>query len=375
MIMPLGMLYPIELSKEFLEKIGLKLGPALTMLTGKGLSFWAITDKPKQQFTIAYGKTLDSNKLQVESDNAGLFKLEINELVPGEEYFYRIGMNIYSFNMPKTKNFSFVVWGDSQAPSNSGYRYFSGHMVSAIKNSKPDFILTTGDLTEEYIEGSVARWEKQFYGPLRSVLEKTPWLPVRGNHDVQDPEVNNMMLKHKDNSFYLSRVGDVCFVILDTNIPYTPESTQYNWLKEIMETAQWTTAKYRLVSFHHPAWTQLWEAEDYPDGQDVAKYLIPLLEKGGVSAILNGHVHCYLHGNRQTERGNVHYFILGGGGGGLDTKIVKNSQNIPLENVVTFPKHHFASFKVGPKNIEVNIIDPISGQSLDRVIIYPAENL
>jgi hypothetical protein len=75
----------------------------------------------------------------------------------------------------------------------------------------------------------------------------------------------------------------VTFFILNSN---RVNSVQTEWLKKVLPAS---TAMWKIVVFHHPAWT----CGGYRSNTAIVQTWVPLFERYGVQLVLNGHDHNY----------------------------------------------------------------------------------
>jgi 3',5'-cyclic AMP phosphodiesterase CpdA len=181
-------------------------------------------------------------------------------------------------------------------------------VAASLLARHPDMLLTVGDnvysfgLELEYRR----RWDKpEHFGRIR---EQVPVFPSLGNHDVRlgtrayfrrFPELDRAR-------YYAFRRGDVQFVALDSNQSLQPGSEQYDWLAGTLRDAQ--DAAFRVLYMHHP----LKSSQPRTDGRLLAD-LGPLLERGHVDLVLNGHEHHYERTKPLNAYGTIE--VTHGGGG------------------------------------------------------------
>jgi len=101
--------------------------------------------------------------------------------------------------------------------------------------------------------------------------------------------------------------GDVRFIGLNTNLDSSPDSPQYEWLAEEMQSRDFMQAHWRIVFMHQPPYTC---ASVHPEDPVVQTYLVPLFEHYGVHMVFSGHNHVY---ERYSHNG-ITYIVTGGGG-------------------------------------------------------------
>jgi len=157
------------------------------------------------------------------------------------------------------------------------------------------------------------------FGDIRLVslyvtnLWRTPDPEARGRFQEQKADLNN-----PQNWGY----GQIIFESIQ------PESPQYQWLVQELNSQQWQQAKYKVVMFHHPPHSlggnivppytdpvQVIDRNDlgeittvrynYPQNKDyIIKDLLPLLEKAGGQLVLYGHTHIW---NRFVSKSGMNF--------------------------------------------------------------------
>lgn len=146
------------------------------------------------------------------------------------------------------------------------------------------------------------------FGDIRLVslyvtnLWRTPDPKARGRFQEQQADLNN-----PQNWGY----GQIIFESIQ------PDSPQYQWLVQELNSPEWQQAKYKIVMFHHPPhslggnivppYTDPVQAIDrndqgkitavrysYPQSKDqIIQNLLPLLEKAGTHLVFYGHTHIW----------------------------------------------------------------------------------
>jgi Icc protein len=162
-------------------------------------------------------------------------------------------------------------------------------VITRLNEIGPDVVLATGDLTEGGDASS--------YGRLKDLLSPltAPVLPVIGNHDLRPAFVHALGVETDPDGFvqYVSRVGDVRIVVLDT-----VEIGQHGgafcerraeWLSIRLDEERDTPT---LIALHHPpvkcgiAWMDV--DADGPWSQRLAA---ALADRPQVIGLIAGHVH------------------------------------------------------------------------------------
>jgi hypothetical protein len=177
-----------------------------------------------------------------------------------------------------------------------------------------------------------------------------------GNHDVR---VDGGRYEYDELSMPRARyrrvVGNVELFILNSN---RVNIAQTDWLKQVLPAS---TAIWKIVAFHHPAWT----CGEYRSNAAVVQKWVPLFERYGVQLVLNGHDHNY---QRFGPRRGVTYIVHGGGGSHL----------YPIESCpASYPTRRFARATHGflflratDTALTVSAVN-LRRRVIDRVVINP----
>jgi len=231
-------------------------------------------------------------------------------------YVYRVrnGATVsptYSFRTAPRRATPFrVVWfADEQ-----GHTVFRQH-VAHMAARDPDLVLASGDLMPSGT--SLTDWHNYWFNPLEigHLAQTTPVLFNRGNHDGEGSLAYAYSALPGNEAWFAFTYGNVRFIFLDTNLPTSSHPQQLSWLQGELTSAEARSAQFRIVGFHKPPFTDVWDSTSYNGEAWVRNDWVPLFEQNGVDVVVNGHTHAYLRG----DRGGVMYLIVGGAGGALDT--------------------------------------------------------
>ena len=242
----------------------------------------------------------------------------------------------------------FGVGGVTEREMGASLRHFAAHHPSA------EALVTLGD--NDYTESPRAfhsNWTGAFGWLGGAGLGVAGTL---GNHDVlvdggryEYDELNMPRAR------YRRTFGNVELFVLNSN---NVNQRQTDWLKSVLGSS---TAVWRIVLFHHPAWT----CGAYRSNAAVVQKWVPLFEQYGVQLVLSGHDHNY---QRFAPRNGVRYIVHGGGGQRL----------YPIERCpASYPKRRFARAVHGflylrASNTELRVSAFTRRRNLvDRVIIRP----
>jgi 3',5'-cyclic AMP phosphodiesterase CpdA len=190
-------------------------------------------------------------------------------------------------------------------------RFESGH--------PSDLVLTLGD--NDYTENPRAfhrNWVAAFGWLVSAGVGVAGTL---GNHDVRvDGGRYEFDELHMPRARYKRVVGNIELFILNSN---RVSVAQTDWLKQVLPAS---TAIWKVVVFHHPAWT----CGGYRSNAAIVQKWVPLFEQYGVELVLSGHDHNY---QRFGPRRGVTYIVHGGGGSHL----------YPIESCPSYyPRRRFA---------------------------------
>jgi len=267
---------------------------------------------------------------------------EVTGLSPNTKYYYQtetIGFfqseidYFFTSKENSMNHFSFLHYGDC------GYNNtIQNDIADLMEKEDTDFGIVAGDVDQ----GNGDNYDKVFFGVYKDLLKNSCHFTCIGNHDtyVDDAKtyLDDFYLPNNNpqNSerYYSYTWGNAKFICLDSNIPYTEGTDQYNWL---LEQLKCNDKQWLFTFFHHPPWTNAWSADynlpffeyfRYKGNEDMRSSLVPLFEKYEVDFVLNGHSHCYQRG----EMNGVKYIISGGAGSSkLDKKRHSESPNIDTE--------------------------------------------
>ena len=220
----------------------------------------------------------------------------------GDEGLNRSGERSFTTADPKTENFKFLVFGDSQSSlkAERPYSLWAQNLHNAFRlNGDAKFIVMTGDLVDEGQSG--AHWEAWF-AACQGVMDQIPLFSSPGNHEshgssgTRRPAYWNAQLRFPrngpdrlKNQVYSFRYGKVLFLALDSQQkeqrPYGDIlGPQKEWLKERLSTSR---DLWKIAYFHKP-FSPLVKGRTY---DDVKEAFLPLFDRYHVDLVFNGHDH------------------------------------------------------------------------------------
>ena len=158
-------------------------------------------------------------------------------------------------------------------------------------------VLLAGDIA--YFQGTVENFRdcfNPFWGQFRS-----RWHPVPGNHEYESPGAAPYFAYFgaaagpSGRGYYSFTAGDWLILMLDSNIPATRGSPQWEFARAQLEQQRTPCT---LAVWHHPLFSS-----GPSGGTPAMRDMWELLEANRAEVILNGHDHLYERFARQTAGG------------------------------------------------------------------------
>lgn len=274
----------------------------------------------------------------------------LTNLTPGTTYSYEVEVNGVRLGEAATfttapaqgSEASFIAFADSGSGTIHQKR-----LAEVMKRVSFDFALIAGDVI--YDKGADADYDPRYFRPYGEMIKHLPFFPVPGNHDIVTesgaPFRRNFYLP-KGNFYYDFFWGDIHVIGLDSN--KVTDRTQKAWL----ETALKAPARWKIVYFHHPAFS----AAEYGDTPSVQMQWVPLFEQYGVDLVINGHAHGY---ERTVPINGVTYIVTGGGGAPL-YPVGRNERT-----VISSSTYEFVSVDVTANAMILKALDA-AGEVIDQ---------
>lgn len=262
---------------------------------------------------------------------AYLFELTIEDLLPGETYYYRVTSDsdaesdVYEFTLPQANQgaFTFMFLADPQENSTLGYMTYAYTLLSVLDYSEKeyDFVMFPGDMTDD--ADIKSEWEWLFQYSAMFAFNK-PIVATTGNHDasgltelrIQNLEFDGYMnlpnngptydvfdeldgdLRLPDfdqGKTYSFDYQNTHFVAINTEVMCDGTTTcglkdetnaeiLKTWLRNDLEanTQPWT-----IVLMHRGPYSLSY------DTWNVRDHLVPIFDEFGVDLVLAGHDHQY----------------------------------------------------------------------------------
>ncbi len=247
------------------------------------------------------------------------------------------------------KDFSFVVYGDTRT-----FQKRNKTVCDAIVNDpdSPRFVFNIGDLT---MDGRVKEEWNQFFDAVGNLARKVPYYPILGNHEYNSSYYYEAFPLPEGGGrdriqWYSFDFGSVHFTVLDADVLLMEKDkekmkVQTDWLVKDLQAAK--SAKFKVVVFHQPFWTNVVKEEGNPD---LAAYWKSVFEKNGVDVVFNGHYHAYEH----YQENGIDYITTAGGGAPLYTLKDKgewvSQTKKAVENI-----HHYVLAKVDGNTMTLTV--------------------
>jgi hypothetical protein len=267
--------------------------------------------------------------------------------------------------------FTFIVYGDSRGGHSTHAR-----VIADMVAQQPDLVLSTGDMVAE--GGSERDWLRLF-DLLQPLVHSTPLYAAAGNHEYAgDPSLalfKRFLVRPAEAAitavpewregpiYYAFRIGNSEFVVLDST--RFGEAPQREWLSRTLDLAEHTPGvRHLFVVYHHPPFA----VGDLCGALAQLDTWVPELERHHVRAVFAGHIHAYEH----LEHGGVHYFVTGGAGAPLDSRL----DDCPGYNEQTLMVYHaaphFLQVRVDGPSVHLDAVG-LGGELLDSLRLDGSE--
>ena len=286
------------------------------------------TTQLKRARTIVDGQVVCNNKLH---------KIRINDLIPGQKYYYRVcsqeillyqaykkvfgntaQSDFSEFTLPETDTDSFIaiVFNDLHQHTKT-FRA----LCKQIQNINYDFVVFNGDCVDDPVDHEQATtFISELTEGVRS--NRIPTFFMRGNHEIRNAYSIGLRDHYDyvgDKTYGSFNWGDTRIVMLDCGedkldshwVYYNLNdftqlrNEQVDFLKEELSAKDFKKAKKRVLIHHIPLYGN--------DGKNLCADLwTKLLEKAPFNVSLNAHTHTYAY-HPKGELGNNYPVIIGGG--------------------------------------------------------------
>ena len=242
-----------------------------------------------------------------------LYKAVVTGLPASTAYDYKVVSNAdtstpgsFITAPASAEPFRFAVFGDTRTNATP-----HAAVVAETLSFAPDFVLNTGDLVD-------ATDYTQFFSIEKDLLRNAVIFPAPGNHDT----ASLYQYGFDRPNWYSYRWGNAFFISISTDDSYAVNSTQYNWVKQQLQTAHADPTIQWIFAYHHyPVYSS---GATHGSTADMQTTLNPLYKQYGVDMVFNGHDHIY----ERVAQDGIQYFVAGGGGAPLYSigSLVQGSQ-------------------------------------------------
>jgi hypothetical protein len=258
----------------------------------------------------------------------------------------------------------FSAWADSQG----GWDTFAP-LVDLMARQPTDFSVGIGDLVND--GSDPAQWAG-FAQRLAPLAARTAIVAIPGNHDydgyyddLRSPTFDAWFRFGGEPTWTSWSCGPARFAAIDVNqqFPIGLGAAQAAWLEREVTSAPWRTASWRVLMVHQPPWSRSWPGYD---GDRVVRDLVERLSRdAALDVVVSGHSHAYERTVRRVAGRELHAFITGGAGGGLEPASVA-ALDTPDWRVVV--RHHVLLAEARPGTLHFRAVDA-AGTTIDEVTI------
>ncbi len=248
-----------------------------------------------------------------------------------------------------------------------------------IGTAGTQFIQTLGDniypsagLPDPNFTTTYSDFDTHFYKELGPDVNTQAFFPANGNKDYYSNGqfwVNFPMLG-TNHEWYSYNWGDAHILVLDSEQPMGPGSTQYAFAQADLAANQ--GEKWRIVAVQRPPYS----STTANSSSKFAQALIPLFQGYRVNLVLSGNSHNYersypLLNGVQDHTNGITYIVSGGGGSGFD-KFNDATYPEPIWSAYRESNFwEFAKITVSPTSIQENAVEADTDTVFDSTIISP----
>lgn len=282
--------------------------------------------------------------------------------IPGLEtetsYVYRVRSGasatpVYSFITAPNRSSPFVTawWGDNHA----GTVTLAKHVTNLLAHA-PNMICVAGDMVNS--GNAISEWHNYWFKPLETLnaAQTTPVIYARGNHDGEHALAYAYSTLPGNEAWFAFDYGNCRFIFLDSEVSSGTPTDQFAWLQAELNRPETQQAAFRIVCFHRPPFTDLWNGGGYIGETFARNDWVPLFSQKNVDVVIGGHMHAYQRG----ATNGVTYVVSGGGGGTIDTERVANWPFVEVE----YSSYHFDIMEVNGSVLSWQAFDD-NNQPLD----------
>jgi len=260
---------------------------------------------------------------KLHSAPTGTFQYEakIEGLEPDTTYYYAVfdgtkrltpSDTSYHFaSHPKVgtrRPIRFWVLGDGGTGRQPQLAVHEAIQETIAKEKKPaDFWIHVGDMA--YNTGRDVEFQTRYFEPYETTLRNKVCWPAMGNHEGATSSGSSGRGPYYDayvvptraetggvasgtEAYYSFDYANIHFICLDSHdLSRKPSDPMASWLKADLEK---TNAEWVVAFWHHPPYTKgSHDSDKEADLTEMRKYIMPIVEAGGVDLVLTGHSHIY----------------------------------------------------------------------------------
>jgi acid phosphatase type 7 len=254
-----------------------------------------------------------------------------------------------------TAEFRFFVYGDSRSNPDS----HKAVIQAMAAEPSAAFVVHTGD----FVSGGDdwGAWQEDFFDPAATLLRRTTFWPVRGNHEGGGMYFRQLFDQPPGRVGYSFDCGNLHFAIVDQySLPFAWPSdpnrmaTIAEWLRKDLSGSK---AEWKLVAYHEPTYNVGGHGSSW--GRDD---VLPVLETCGVDMVLAGHSHLYERFRPIGPKGGKPVIHVVTGGGGADLYSPRESKLLEASESCL----HYCSFRVKDNELEMWARTP-DGREIDHL--------
>jgi predicted phosphodiesterase len=299
----------------------------------------------------------------------GIFTLPISGDVEFELWQEKAYQGKFTFSLPRWgKKIKLAIWADSQG----GWKRFD-RFTKLIHENQVDLSIGAGDLVNN---GSEEDAYPRFLQKLSQM--NAAQLLVPGNHDYDgyyddlNPEqLQQYLFRENEPRYGFQQVGPVGVLTLDPseNFPVSIAETseQGKFLDSVLNSESWNSSSWKMVVLHQPPYSQGWPG--YHGEESIRVLLEPYFHEGKIDLVIAGHTHDYERLTKEFSDNQVHFFIVGGAGGGMEPE-GKMSEYPIMDRLIK--KHHVAIAEVTASEFAVRILGS-NGELLDQLTLRKSD--
>lgn len=249
------------------------------------------------------------------------YEVRLTDLKPDTRYYYAVfdgdkrltpddGTYQFMTHPPvgTQRPFRFWVLGDGGTGREPQYAVHEAMMETTKREQHPiDFWIHAGDMA--YGTGRDVEFQTRFFEAYDVTLRHKVCWPTMGNHEGHTSKGTTGVGPYYDayvvptrgevggvasgtEAYYSFDYGNIHFICLDSHdLDRKPTASMAKWLKADLDKAK---ADWLIAFFHHPPYTKgSHDSDKEKDLTEMRRYIMPVLEAGGVDVVLTGHSHVY----------------------------------------------------------------------------------